>query len=95
MLTETKTDMFHYFIDDEERYQGEYKDWHDNGQLCEHCFYVNDELHGEYKWLNDDGTLEWHQFWNNGKLYRDLLANPVDNKDKFIIALETGGGWLC
>ena len=94
MLTEYKNDFHHYFIDAQCRYQGEAK-WWDNGNMWNHCFYVDDAYHGERKWWNEDGTLRHHDFWVHGKLYRDLLVDPVDNKDKFLIALETGGKWIC
>jgi hypothetical protein len=95
MLTETKTDRHHYFLDDEGRYQGEYKHWHNNGQLWENCFCVDNELHGECKIWNGYGTLISHYFYVNGEVYRDLLIEPVDDEDKFLITLETGGKWLC
>ena len=96
MLTEVKADTRHYFIDAKNRIQGEYKTWwYANGQLLEHCFYIDDEYHGERKYWDPDGTLVSHKFWVNDDIYRDLLVNPVDNKDKFLIALETGAKWLC
>jgi hypothetical protein len=96
MLKETKTDSVHYFVDEEDRYQGEYKSWWSNNKLRDHLLYVDDKLHGECKWWNVDGTLISHAFIVHGEvLYRDLLANPVTDEDKFLISLETGGGWLC
>ena len=94
MLTEYKDDTRHYFIDAQGRYQGEAK-WWDNGNMWGHCFFVDDAYHGERKRWHEDGTLLYHDFWVHGGLYRDLLLSPVDNKDKFLIALETGGKWLC
>jgi antitoxin component YwqK of YwqJK toxin-antitoxin module len=95
MLTETKTDMFHYFKDAQARRQGECKNWYTNGQMTRHCFYVDGELHGECKIWNDDGTLIFHKFFVNGEVYRDFLKEPVTDEEKFLITLETGGGWLC
>ena len=95
MLTEIKTNTLHYFEDAQCRKQGEYKDWHINGTLWYHCFYIDDMIHGERKVWSKYGTLKYHDFWVHGGLYRDLLVNPVDNKDKFLIALETGAKWLC
>jgi antitoxin component YwqK of YwqJK toxin-antitoxin module len=95
MLKETKTDSVHYFVDDRGRYQGEFKRWYANGQLCVHCFCVDDKFHGEYKAWYEDGTISANEFYVNGDLYRDLLKNPVDDQEKFMITLETGGGWLC
>ena len=96
MLTEYKTKKFHFFEDAQGRIQGEAKLWWDNGQLREHCFYVDDACHGEAKYWNEDGTLLSHTFWVNGKVYRsNLIKEPVDDKDKFLITIETGGKWLC
>ena len=50
----------HYFINENDEKEGEYKDWwYNNGKLSEICYYKNGLLDGEYK--------EWH---NNGKLSR-------------------------
>ena len=96
MLTEVKDDRRHYFEDDQGRRQGEYKSWHVNGNMWMYSFYVDGKLHGERKAWNGDGTLVSHTFWVNGKVYRsNLIVDPVDDKDKFVITLETGGKWLC
>jgi hypothetical protein len=94
MLTEYKNDTSHYFRDAKGRLQGEYKEWHENGQLRVHCFCVDDEVHGECKWWDKDGTLISHNFYEHSELYRDLLVNPVTEYDKFLITLETGSKWL-
>lgn len=43
---------------------GEYKSWHENGQLHKKVTYVDGEKHGEYK--------EWY---DNGRLYEQSLYN--------------------
>ena len=95
MLTEYKTDNVHFFEDTQGRRQGEFKSWYGDGNMGSLCFHVDDMIHGERKVWRKDGTLKYHDFWVHGKFYRDLLVNPVDNKDKFLIALETGAKWLC
>ena len=95
MLTEYKTTLYQYFEDTQGRRQGEYKSWYVNGNMWMYSFYVDGKLHGERKYWDDDGKLHSHKFWVNGKLYRDIIENPVDEKDKFVIALETGAKWLC
>ena len=96
MLTEVKINTLHYFEDAQRRLQGEYKRWwRRDGNLRVHCFFVNGKRHGEFKVWSKYGTLKYHEFWVHGGLYRDLLVNPVDNKDKFLITIETGGKWLC
>jgi hypothetical protein len=94
-ILEIKRDRYHYFVDDKDRFQGEYKEWYANGQLRFHCFCVDDELHGERKRWDKDGTLISHNFYVGGEVYRDLLENPVTDEDKFLITSETGGKWLC
>jgi antitoxin component YwqK of YwqJK toxin-antitoxin module len=95
MLREVKNDRFHYFVDNEGRYQGEYKDWDGNGQMTRHCFYVDDRRHGEFKRCYSNGTIWFHDFYVDGKVYRDLIKEPVTDEEKFLITLETGGKWLC
>ena len=95
MLTEVKDDRRHYFEDAESRLQGEGKWWWGNGNMWMHSFYVDDMIHGERKIWNEDGTLWSHRFYIDGEVYRDLIKEPVDYKDKFVIALETGGKWIC
>jgi len=94
-LRERKTKYCHYFLDSKGRYQGEFKDWHSNGQLRENCILLNGKRHGERKWRYKDGKLKHHEFWVKGKLYRDLIKKPVcSDEEKFLIALETGAPWL-
>jgi antitoxin component YwqK of YwqJK toxin-antitoxin module len=95
MLEEYKSDWYHYFEDDEGRYQGECKRWDENGQLYIHCFWVNGKLHGERKRCFSNGTLMYHDFYVDDEVYRDLLEEPVTDEEKFMITLETGGEWLC
>ena len=83
-----------YWVNDNGLRHGEYKWWHENGQIREHCFYVNHVIHGEYKWWWDDGTLMYHGYWDNGELVSDLIEEPVTDEDKFLLALEFGGKWL-
>jgi antitoxin component YwqK of YwqJK toxin-antitoxin module len=45
---------------------GEYNRWYENGQPCEHTFYVNDELHGEYNFWYRNGQPKEHAFYVNG-----------------------------
>ena len=85
--------MHCFYVDG--KLHGERKYWDPEGNICTHCFDVDGKLHGEHKWWNKDGTLVSHRFYIDDQVYRDLLVNPVDNKDKFLITIETGGKWLC
>ena len=40
-MQEIKTDRQHYFLDDQNCKQGEYKRWYDNGQICVHTYYYD------------------------------------------------------
>jgi antitoxin component YwqK of YwqJK toxin-antitoxin module len=48
-------------------YHGEFKRYHDNGQLYAHAFFQNDKLHGEFKTYLKNGQLYEHTFYQNGK----------------------------
>ncbi len=67
MLTEIKTKTEHYFVDENNLKQGEYKTYHDNGQLYIHTFYINSIPHGEFKSYYHTGNLWAHTFYQNGK----------------------------
>jgi hypothetical protein len=96
MLIEIKTDSVHYFVDNEDRRQGEYKEWrYDDGRLRYHCFCVDGKLHGESKSWYVNGKLYDHCFYVGGEVYRDLIKERVTDEEKFLITLETGGKWLC
>ena len=69
---------YHYFLDENGKKHGEYKDWWRNGTLGIHCFYENGERHGEYKDWYTNGTLWKHCFFKNDKLhgeYKEWYSN--------------------
>ena len=67
MLKEIKTETEHFFIDKNRLKQGEYRDYHFNGQLWEHSFYLNNKRHGECKMYSIKAKLYRHMFFENGK----------------------------
>jgi len=73
---------------------GEYKSWYSDGQIHDHCFWVNDEIHGESKWWSANGQIRFHTYYSHGKVLRDLLKEPADEEDKFMLTLKHGGQWL-
>ncbi len=78
MLTEIKTNTLHYFVDEHNLRQGEYKHYYHNGQLSVHAFFQNDKLQGEYKHYYHNGQLSVHAFFQNDKLqgeYKDYHEN--------------------
>ena len=40
---------------------------YENGNIYEHCFFLNGKLHGEYKWLYINGTIAENCFYKDGK----------------------------
>jgi antitoxin component YwqK of YwqJK toxin-antitoxin module len=68
-LKEIKTETELYFVDESGKKQGEYKWWHYNGHLFEHCYYVDGKRHGEFKRWHDNGQLDEHGFFVDGKLH--------------------------
>ena len=63
----------HFFLDmkraefyERNGLNGEYKEWHDNGQLYIQSFYQNGNLDGEYKEWHDNGQLNIHTLYTNG-----------------------------
>ena len=69
MLKEFKTRTYHYFIDEQRIKHGEFKHWHDNGKIKEHCFYVNGNMHGEYKQWHENGQLFIYGIYVNNTLH--------------------------
>ena len=46
---------------------GEYKRFHDNGQLWEHCFYEHDKLHGRLFGFDRLGKLIYYGIFKDGE----------------------------
>jgi antitoxin component YwqK of YwqJK toxin-antitoxin module len=98
-LTEHKSETEHYFIDENGQKQGEYKEWHDNGQLYMHCFFVDDKLHGEFKWWYPNGQLRMHCYFVDGNMVIDFRDEPEEyptsDEVKTYFALKYGSAkWL-
>ena len=45
---------------------GEYKWWHENGQLLSQKYYKEGKLHGEYKVWYENGQLKIQKFYKEG-----------------------------
>jgi len=71
-LREVYNNLEHYFLNKNDVYEGEYKSWYENGQLCEHSFYVDGDLHGEFKSWHENGQLSEHDFYENGDLHGEI-----------------------
>ncbi len=72
MLKEIKTKFLHYFVDEHNLRQGEFKSYHENGQKFIHTFCQNDKCHGEYERFYDNGQLNIHTFYINGKYHGEF-----------------------
>ena len=74
MLKEIKNKREHYFVDENDKTQGDYKAFHTNDQLCVHTFYLNDKRHGEYKSYYRNGQLREHSFYLNDKRHGEYKS---------------------
>jgi antitoxin component YwqK of YwqJK toxin-antitoxin module len=83
MLTEIKSKTEHYFVDEQNRRQGVYKRFHDNGLMAQHSELLNGKNHGrsfayycngkpfsyiEYDTDRFHGEYTWYD--NNGEVIR-------------------------
>jgi antitoxin component YwqK of YwqJK toxin-antitoxin module len=50
----------------DQKKEGKYERFHENGQLLESAVYVNDSLHGERKFFYPNGTLESVELYQHG-----------------------------
>jgi len=66
-LIHIKTKDLDCYIDDQGRYQDEYKSYYKSGQLSIHCWYKDDKRHGEFKDYYSDESLWEHTYYENGK----------------------------
>ena len=57
---------YHYIVDESDYRHGEYRDYHENGQLSSHKFSLSGYRYGEVKAFTDDGTLSYH-YLRDGK----------------------------
>jgi len=80
-LTHIKTKTEDYYIDEQGLKQGEFKNYHDNGQLYEHSFWKNDERHGECNYYID-GILTVHSFYKDGKQISEQEYKEWQLKEK-------------
>ena len=66
----------HYSIDESGRTHGEYRRYHENGQLWWHNFSHKDHDYGEVKIFDPSGTL-WHHYLVGSE--DNELANAIEN----------------
>ena len=74
-MKEIKTNTQHYYENDKGQLHGEYKSYHDNGQLWGHCHFKNGKQHGEYKRHYATGQLRIHTYEVNSKEVHDFIKD--------------------
>lgn len=79
-----------YEAADHMRHDGEFKEWHENGQPYIHCFYSSDELTGEYKEWDKNGSLKIHVFYE----WATWPSNPKAYSIEDAIEKKIRGPWL-
>jgi len=72
---------------------GEYKEYHSNGQLSLFCYYLDNVLNGEYKRWNEKGILIEHCFYVENKKHG--LYIQWDNDGKLIKKVFYSEDSLC
>lgn len=89
MLIEIKNQNRHFFKDEQDQKQGEYKSWWSHDYRSVHCFYLNDKKHGEYKYWNYSGQLAIHCFYVDGDPVRfSEIPYPKTNKELMLFKLK-------
>lgn len=83
-----------FYIDENNRKQGEYKDYWENGNRWWHCFYLDSSKHGEFKsWSRQSGELEKHCFYDRGRVIHEL---PVSKLTQLRLTKRYGHNvWIC
>ena len=84
------TNFRHFYVDEYDRYQGEFKEFFGTGELGYHCYYVDHRVHGEYRTYNKYGKLLEHSIYINGYLEADIDPNELTDEDKAFLILQHG-----
>ena len=60
---------------DGKEWEGEYKQWHRNGQIWIHCFYIDkDKYRDEYKLWYDNGKTFRHRIYNKDGSLKEKIV---------------------
>ena len=73
----------HFHLDEQTRFQGLYREWHENGAPRLECTFIDDRQEGEYKKWYENGILHVCCYHKNNRLhgeYRewDSFGNLTD-----------------
>lgn len=64
--------------------EGEYKRWHENGQLhTEGAHDADERFQGEFKEYDENGKLTGHYLWEHGKLMKIFFETPEQKEERF------------
>lgn len=80
VLREFNTDGRHYFSDQFGEIQGEFKRWHHNGHIWEHCYYVDGHRHGGSKLWDENGRIWEHCYYANGRRHGERKVWDVNGQ---------------
>jgi hypothetical protein len=71
-------------LNDKDVAEGEYKRWHENGQLhTEGNHDENERFQGEFKEYDEQGNLTGHYLWEGGKLMKIFFETPAQKEERF------------
>ena len=63
--------------------EGEYKRWHENGQLhTEGAHDADERFQGEFKEYDEQGKLTGHYLWEHGKLMKIFFETPEQKEER-------------
>jgi len=87
-LREVLTNTYNFFVDEDDRRQGKFKIWYDNGYLHEYGSIKDNRLHGEYKRWGPNGQLLEHKFYENGWDITEKAWKYADNDVMFALVIN-------
>ena len=86
---------YHYFVDENGKKQGEYRDYYMDGELFYHNFTRNGYDYGEIKEFNIDGTLEYHYLVDGNSIrlaYVVSMSEPSTHSEEQLIQIAKERG---
>lgn len=93
ILTEFKTAEQHFFLDENDLIQGEYKSFYESGKLRTHCIVKDNKLHGEDRRYDANGTLLRSRLLVDGEVVVDNATN-LDKEEKLALTIKYNVRWV-
>lgn len=72
----------HYWIDEKRKYQGEFKDWYEDGLLYEHVFYHNDEEINITEYVADKNNITEEEYFHLQQVFGYFPIIKFDGTNK-------------